>query len=193
MRRCFCSRCSWMPMRMRSAFVLRSSIQPVPHMHLGWMVSLLELLSCAGRNKIPVKSCISRWLLLCEAVGMGSRSCKLYRTNCPDMEGVRYWLGRRMLHWRTLPSTRNAASACMRSDATILRIFSHLCWSTGSYFVICWCCVMTWNDRDLNAFKKVLSAFFECREHIGNGCGRDTQRRPCCILIMLQVRYIKVT
>src|SRR6266516_2884443 len=129
--------------RIRAALL----IQPVPHMHLGWMVSLLELLSCAGRNKIPVKSCISRWLLLCEAVGMGSRSCKLYRTNCPDMEGVRYWLGRRMLHWRTLPSTRNAASACMRSDATILRIFSHLCWSTGSYFVICWCFVMTRNDQ----------------------------------------------
>ncbi len=28
-----------------------------------------------------------------------------------------------------------------------LRIFSHLCWSTGSSFVICWCCVMTWNDQ----------------------------------------------
>jgi len=101
----------------------------------------------AGRNKIPVKSCISRWLLLCAAVGMGSRSCKLCRVNCPDMEGVHCSLGQRMLPWRTLPSTRNVASACMRSDATILRIFSHLCWSTGSSFVICWCCVMTWNDQ----------------------------------------------
>src|SRR5438034_7341998 len=135
-----------MLMRVRGAFVLCSLIQPVPRMHAGWIVSLLELLLCAGRKKIPVRSCISRWLLLCAAVDMGSRSCKLYRTKCAVVEGVHCSLGRRMRHWRTLPSTKNAASACMRSDATILLIFSHLCWSTGSCFVICWCFVMTWND-----------------------------------------------
>src|SRR5438067_4832876 len=135
-----------MRMKMRNAYVLRSSIQPVPRMHAGWMVSLLELLLCAGRKKSSVKSCISRWLRLCAVVGMGSRSFKLYWTNCPDVEGVHCWLGRRMLHWITLPFTKNAVSACTRSDATILRIFSLLCWRTGSRFVICWCCVMIWND-----------------------------------------------
>src|SRR5207302_10627655 len=104
-----------------------SSIQPVPRMHVGWMVSLLELLPYAGRKKILVKSCISRWLLLCAAVGTGSRSFKLYRTNCPDMEDVHCSWGRRMQHWKTSPSTKNVATVCMRSDATILRIFSHLC------------------------------------------------------------------
>jgi hypothetical protein len=37
--------------------VLCSSIKPVPRMLVGWMVSLLELLSCAGRKKIQVNSC----------------------------------------------------------------------------------------------------------------------------------------
>src|SRR5690242_10746795 len=109
-----------MQMRMGGAFVLHSSIQLVPHMHRGWMVSLLELLSCAGREKIPVKSSISRWPLLCADMDMGDRSFQHYRTNCPDTEGVHCSWGQRTPPWITLPSTKNAVSACMRFDATIL-------------------------------------------------------------------------
>ncbi len=56
--------------------------------------------------------------------GMESRSFTCYRRNCASVEGMRFWWERQMRHLQTLPSTRNAVSACLQSNATILRIFS---------------------------------------------------------------------
>src|SRR2546428_12793974 len=110
------------------------------------MVSLPELLWYVGRKMRPARSCIARWLLLGAGAGMGSRSFTFCRRNCAGVEGVRSWLGRRTLHLRTLLSTKNVASACLRSGVTILLIFSRRYWSMGFCFVICWFCVMIWNE-----------------------------------------------
>jgi GNAT superfamily N-acetyltransferase len=78
--------------------------------------------------------------------GYGKQICKLYRKNCLGAEGMYSWLGRRTPHLRTLLSTRNAASACLKSGVTILLIFSRRYLSMGLCCAICWFCVMNWNE-----------------------------------------------